>query len=107
MPHGVQNYLSFTMTGKENLVMQICDDCNVLVGKSSSVEPHSGLRRSGVGVRGGVGPSGLREIKVHDRFLCADCGTWMYQCSEHDDESPSKWRKGNRPIDWPIGLPEA
>jgi hypothetical protein len=89
----------------EEIAMQICDDCRVLIGKPSSSEPHKSLRRSGVGMWGAVGPSGRREVKLHDRFLCSECGAWMYQCTEHDDETPNRWRTGGRPADWPKGLP--
>ena len=86
--------------------MQICDECLSLAGKESITSPHDNLRASGVGMFGGVGPAGLREVKLHSQWICEDCGTWMYQCTEHDTDSPGHWRQGSRPSDWPKGLPD-
>lgn len=81
--------------------MNPCDDCRVLIGAPSCSPPHANLNRSGVGMWGGLGPGGRQEVKAYDQFRCAECGTWMYQCTENDDEAPGYWRKGVRPSDWP------
>lgn len=85
--------------------MQICDACRGLVGKSSDEAPHDQLKRSGIGLQVGVDTPDRRQEKLHDRWICAECGTWMYQCTEHEIDTPNKWRSGPRPADWPAGLP--
>lgn len=85
--------------------MQICDECFALAGKDCTTEPHKSLRASGAGISGAFGLGGVNNVKLHRRWTCSDCGTWMYQCTEHDMDSPNRWRHGKRPSDWPQGLP--
>lgn len=87
--------------------MQICDGCLGLIGKDSSAEPHAALRSSGATMMVSVSVSPKRQIKTATQWHCTECGTWMYQCTEHEIDTPNKWRSGTRPADWPEGLPDA
>jgi hypothetical protein len=55
--------------------MQPCDACRDLVGKPSSVPPHSDLAVSGVSAFGLPG----NMAKVSSRWNCTVSGNWMYQ----------------------------